>query len=377
MEANEIVQAAAGLTDTIKAAADAIEQQGRLPDAVLEALRASSIMRIGIPKSVGGLQAHPWTNTLVMEELAAADASTGWVTMITTGTSMYVSSYLSDARCNEVFGSDGSVVGFVGARGLAVPVEGGYKVSGRWPYGSGSLHARYLASGCLVQSPDGLRLAADGKPEWRSVVFPAAKAEIIETWDALGLRGTGSHDYTVAELFVPEDMTFSLQELPTRREPLYRYRGMFLANMAGVPLGVARGALEDAYAILSASPAKDNPRVQAGIAHAQATIESARSYFREAVDELWDALTSGDGEPPKRACAKFRLALTYVYESCADGVIELQELLGSATAHKGHPLERRIRDIMTMKLHAHTGPRNLEPIGRTFLGMDAAVPFFE
>lgn len=377
MSQQDIVNAAESLAPEIEAAADSIEQQGRLPDEIVEALEAASIMRVGIPKSAGGLQAHPWINTRVMEVLAAADASTSWVTMITTGTSMYVSSYLSDEVCGNVFDNHGRVVGFVGTRGLAVPVDGGYEVTGRWPFGSGCQHATWLASGCLVQGGDGLRLASDGKPEWRTVVFPAAEAEIIETWDTQGLRGTGSHDYTVQKLFVPEAYSFCLQERPSRRAPLYRYRGMFLANMAGVPLGVAKGALTDARRMLRDSRGKDHPSVHVGLARAEATIGSARAYFREALDELYDELASSDDDPRPTSCAKFRLALTNVYEACAEGMLSLQALLGTTTSFKSHPFERRLRDMMTMRLHAHTGPKNYEPVGRTMLGLDAGIPFFE
>ncbi len=221
---------------------DEIAEQRRLPSDLVEQLRAAGAFRMAIPRARGGPELTPREQTEMIEMLSIADPSVGWCVMIGSD-SPYVASFLSPDAVDDVFPDiDMITAGLAQPAGRAVPVEGGYRVSGKWAFGSGCTHADVILGGCLVFDDDGTtpRMRTESMPEWRIVLAPASSWEILDTWYTTGLAGSGSNDYTVQDLFVPAAHTFTFWDPSQRPEPLYAFPGTFLTNMAGVPLGIAR-----------------------------------------------------------------------------------------------------------------------------------------
>jgi alkylation response protein AidB-like acyl-CoA dehydrogenase len=219
---SSFIAAARGLAPKIRAYAEGIEQTRRLPQPLVDALAEAGLFRLWIPQQLGGSEADPMTFVRVIEEVSSIDGATGWCLMIG-GCYGLFGGLLPAEAAREIYGRDPHVVtgGAFRPDGQAVAVEGGYRVTGRWSLGSGCQHSASLVGGCRILDGDQPRLRANGTPVIRLVFFPAADCEIIDTWHAAGLRGTGSHDYAVADLFVPARRSLSFREPPVHPGPLY------------------------------------------------------------------------------------------------------------------------------------------------------------
>src|SRR5262245_5305098 len=209
-------EAVHALAPRIRAAADDIEASRRVPEALVQALADLGVFRLCVPRGLGGLEAHPSELADVIATIAAADGSTGWCAAIGATTGV-VAAYLAEPVAREIYADPRVVTGGVYApRGTAVPASGGWRVSGRWPFASGSEHCRWLVGGCVVR--DG------GAPRARLMLFPASEARILDTWHVAGLRGTGSHDMTVEDVFVPAERSVSIvDDRPRAQGPLYAF----------------------------------------------------------------------------------------------------------------------------------------------------------
>ncbi|MGH7961237.1 MAG: acyl-CoA dehydrogenase family protein, partial [Candidatus Binatia bacterium] len=282
--ATSILEATRALEPLITSAADAIEAERRLPSAVVEAMQKAGVFRMAVPREHGGPELDPLTQIRVVEELSRMDGSVGWCTMI--GASVgYIRAFMDPAVAQRLFSTcDAVAAGQVVPRGRADVVDDGYRISGRWSFASGCQHSEVLMAACQLCERGEPRRLADGQPETRIMLVPVSKCTIIDTWDTTGLRGTGSHDYAIDDVFVPATDTFSFFDPPWYPRPLYALPQMFLANHAGIPLGIARAAI-DTVVELSAhrimSPAqrlmREDGQVQEAIAWAEASLGAARS----------------------------------------------------------------------------------------------------
>jgi alkylation response protein AidB-like acyl-CoA dehydrogenase len=372
-----LIEAALALEPRIRACADQIEQEGRLPDDLVRALSEAGIFRMLVPKTLGGSEVDPVTYSDVLEILSRADGSTGWCVMIGTGSS-WGTAFLRPETAAEIL-SDPYVV-MAGSfalpsGGRAHAVDGGYRVTGRWPFGSGCQHAAWMVGHSVIYDGESPRLGPSGAPLTRVMVFPRADATIIPTWDAIGMNGTGSHDYTVSDLFVPDRFTFALDgESAYHDGPLYKGR-FFLVAHSSHALGIARAAI-DAYMGLVATKrqsggaiegfVRDRPHIQVAIAQAEALVRSARTYLRETTREVFDeAATTGTITPVNRALA--RLAITSSFESCRRAIDVVYTAGGGSSVYRRSPLQRYFRDIHTASQHAVVGPGSSEIIGQALL----------
>lgn len=378
----ELVAAAQALAPLLREHAAAAERERRLPLAVVDALKQADAIRMTFPRSLGGLEAHPLTQFRVLEALSMADGSAGWCAYIG-GAGGLFTPYLRPEIARELFPSPDTIGGGAARpTGRAVAVAGGYRVSGRWPFGSGCQHATWLASGCLVFDGDTLRLSAAGHPLPLQCFLPAADVQILDTWTTTGLRGSGSHDYTIEHCFVPEERTFNFLDSPIYEAgPLYQFRRMFLLNHAAVALGIARAAI-DALTELAASKKlsvsaslRDEAFVQTAVARAETLVGSARSYVFAVVDDLWGTLVAG-GLPDAGQLARFRLAIVHSHTAGVEAVDAMYHVAGGPALYAGHPLDRMLRDIHTINQHTIVSPKTYETAGRLLLGLDAGVPFF-
>jgi alkylation response protein AidB-like acyl-CoA dehydrogenase len=374
------VARAQGLQDLIAASADETESQGQVVAEVMEALHDAELFRMALPRSIGGGEAEPLTLMKTIEAIAEADASTAWCVGQGTGCT-WGSGYVSHEVCNDIFGSHDAVLAWgPPAKAAAVPVEGGYKVTGEWRFGSGSRNATWLGGHSRVCDEDGNHLKGqDGKPRMRTMLFPKSSAETVDVWQVMGLRGTGSDNYKVTDLFIPEEYTTWRDSQPDRVElgPLYNiplltsYGIMF----SGLTLGVARTMLEDFKKLAEtkvgggmSTVLRENAVIQSQVSINEAKLRSSRAFLIEMIDEYWDVQRSG--EPPSfDVRARLRLAITYAMNQSQDIANFVFQACGTNAIFEVNPFERRFRDIHTVGAQGQAHVSNYEPVGEVLMGL--------
>ena len=374
--------AARSLAGPIAAAASAIEESRRVPPALVRQIAQAGLFRLLVPGELGGLEVDPLTMLDVLEEVACADGSAGWALMIGATTGV-IGAYLPDAAAREIFAADPESVagGVFHPRGRAVLADGGYRVSGRWPLASGCQHCSWLLGGCLIVDGGGRpQPRADGTPELRMTIFPADQVRIIDTWNVSGLRGTGSHDIAVEDVFVPRERSvwFS-SDAPRRGGALYAFPvyGLLALGIAAVALGIARAAIEDFTAIAgkkvatgSSRPLAARSATQTQLAHAVAGLGASRAYVRETVREVWDDARAGTPVTLEQR-ARLRLAATGAVRGAAHTVDLMYEAGGATAIYADNPLQRRFRDVHVATQHILVAAPTYELAGRVLLGLPA------
>jgi alkylation response protein AidB-like acyl-CoA dehydrogenase len=377
--ARDPILSACELAPRALAAAEQIERDRRLPGDLVQELKAAGLFRLCVPKAVGGLEAEAATMVAAIEALAAGDGSTGWCVAIG-ATSGALGAYLPEDAAREAYGSPGSVAGGVFApRGRAVAVEGGYRVSGRWPFASGIDHCDWLMGGCLVEEGGDLRRLPGGAPDVRLMLFPAGEAEVIDTWSVSGLRGTGSHDMAVDDLLVPAERSASLiSDRPVQPGALYAFPvfGLLALAIAAVTLGIASAAIAELIELAggktptgSRRKLAERPAVQAKVAQVQAGVDAARALLHREVTAAWEA-ASATGEVPVEGRAALRRAATHVATASAAAVYAMYTLAGGTAIYDSSPLQRHFRDVHVATQHMMVGPATWELAGRIALGLE-------
>ena len=374
-------EAAAALAPRIRAAADETERQRRLSPELVRALAAAGFFRMCVPHALGGDEVDPATMIQAIETIAAADGAAGWSAMIGT-TSGVASAYLAEDAAREIYGSDPEVVtgGAFAPLGKATVVDGGYRVTGRWPFASGCEHCGWLMGGSVVLDGGRPRLLPSGMPDNRLMLFPAAAVRIIDTWNVAGLRGTGSHDIAVEDRFVPAAHSLSLlSDRPRAAGPLYAFPvfGLLALGIAAVALGIARRALDELIALAGGKTPSgsrrvlaERPVIQAEVAEAEATLGAARAFLLETVGVAWDRAREA-GAIDLRERARLRLAATHATLASARAVDLMYNAGGGTAVYAASPLQRCFRDIHVATQHMMVAPATLELAGRILLGLEA------
>jgi indole-3-acetate monooxygenase len=381
--ATRTLEAARELGPKIRAAADEIEQGRRLPLHLVREMQRAGVFRMAMPQAWGGPELDFLTQLRVIEELSIADASAGWCTMIGVDGG-YMTAYIDQAVAREMYRDLDSVTAITFAPpGKAVKTKDGFIVNGKWPFGSGCQHATWLIGHFMVFDGDSMRVGPNGLPETRFGFLPAEEGEILDTWTTNGLRGSGSHDWTVKDGFIPEERTFNLAA-PTlyRQGPLYTLPNLLIYKVSGVGLGIARGAIEDFIAMASNKPLtfkspsanktamlRDESYVQCAIAQAEALVSSARGFVFEAFGDLWNTLAAGD-PPSLRQRARGRLAMAHASAACLQAVELLYKANGGSSVYAGNLFDRRLRDMQTANQHTVVSLKTWEVTGRVLLGLE-------
>ncbi|MDP8921774.1 MAG: acyl-CoA dehydrogenase family protein [Chloroflexota bacterium] len=375
-----LVDAARALGPRIRAAADEIERDRRLPAWLVDDLKAAGIFRMTLPRAWGGPEADLLTQIRVIEELSAADGSVGWCAMIGSDGG-YWSSFLEDGVGRELYRDLDAVTGSsTRPTGRAVAHADGFRVSGRWAFGSGCQHSTWMVSNCVVYDGEAPRLRPDGAPETRLCYLPMAECTVIDTWTTTGLRGTGSHDYTAEDVFVAAERTFNQFTSPVRRpEPLYALRTLYTANGIAVPLGIARATVE-AFVGLAAGKVtrrgtglRDEAFIQMAVARADSLAHAARAYVDDVMGQVWETLVRGDELSPTLR-ARYRLCLAAACKLCVEAVDLLYEAGGGSSPYAAQPLDRLLRDVHTAQQHMMFSPKVYEATGRLLLGLEPGLP---
>jgi alkylation response protein AidB-like acyl-CoA dehydrogenase len=378
----DYVERARRLAPLLIDAADEIEEQRQLPERVVEALIEGGFFRLLLPRSLGGAELHPLTYVQVLEEIAKADPSTAWSLGQNSGCSMSAP-YLDPVVAREVFGPRRGILAWgpdLPGAGRGVAVEGGIRVTGRWGFATGSRHATWLGAHVPIFEPDGSpRMNQNGRPTVRTVLFPKSSAEIIDNWQVIGLRGTGSDSYRVEDLFVPQKYTFGRDNPAERHEPglLYRFTsGMIYAmGFSNVSLGIARGALEafvelarDKIPRGARKTLRENNVIQSEVAQCEAKLRSSRAFIHTTLSEMWDeAERDGDFAPERHW--QLRLAATWAIQQARDVAAAVYNVAGSTAIFNENPFERRLRDIHAGTQQGQGRPVHFETVGQILLGL--------
>lgn len=386
------LEQARGLRPAVVAARDEIEQARHLPASIVEALKRAGMFRIAMPRAWGGPELDLLTQLSLIEELSAADASTGWCVMIGCD-SGYFSAFLDQGLAREMYPDLDMVTAssFGKPAGRAERVEGGYRVSGRWRFSSGCHHSDWMVGGCIVYENGKPRTNAKGLPETRCCFLPATQCEIIDTWYTTGLRGTGSNDFTVNDVFVPEARTMTWQKPMVHRPgTLYALPFIYVAKAGAVPLGIAREMLnvfkqmarktagrqfvEDG-SLTPAMTMAEQAHVQSAVAQATGLVGSARAYLFEVMGDIWATLERGQRLNADQA-GKFFLSITNTYALCVQAVDLLFKAAGGPAIYAVAPFDRLFRDIHAANQHTAVSIRSYEIAGRALLGAKRMEAFF-
>ncbi|HEY4277723.1 MAG TPA: acyl-CoA dehydrogenase family protein [Conexibacter sp.] len=376
-----ILSAATAAQPLIRSEAAASEELRTLTPTVVNALREAGVFRMTMPRSLGGPELTPSEQFEVLEAISIADGSAGWCAYINS-TAGFFAAFLDDRVARSMFPSlDLPIAGMPIPVGRAVEVDGGFRINGRWSFASGILHAGWVLCGCRIHDDAGQPVSlADGSPANVVGLLPSEQVEVIDNWDSLGMRGSGSHDFIVNDVFVPRERTLNAYTSVIRvPRPLYRWRTMFLFNQAAVVLGIARAAL-DAFIELAharrtpTGPLHEQEHARVALAKAHATLASSRGYCLATLDGIYATLERGKPLTLEQR-ADFRLALTHSMRAAADAVDEVFRAAGATAAIRtGSVLERCFRDVHTAGQHAAVGPDTYEVTGTMLLGSDPGDP---
>jgi alkylation response protein AidB-like acyl-CoA dehydrogenase len=375
-----LLAAIAAMRDALASQCEAEEAQATLSAASVDALVASGVLHMKLPAALGGAEADPVTQLEVIEAVSAINASAGWCTMVGATSLGLPGAFLPEAGVARMFEGGriprGAIV--VMPAGTAQPVAGGYRLNGRWSFASGVRHAEWITAGCRVER------TAGAAPEVRFMVFPAAAARIHDNWRVAGLRGTGSCDISVADLFVPDAMTWNLRsDSPHRGGPLYRL-GLpaFVANEhAAFALGSGRRALDALVEVARAKKRGIGPggslaergAVQRVIGQSEMRLRAARALAIELNDEAWDRVCAGQTIPP-RLHTELRSNATYCTEVAADIATQAFRYAGGSAIYQEHVLQRCLRDINVAAQHLMVSDVSYENLGKCALGFEGVEP---
>ena len=249
-----MLQAAHDLAPEIIAVRDEIDRGRRLPASLADRLRAEGLFQLWLPRALGGPELHPAEYLPVIEALATADGAVGWCAT-NAGVFSLLAGSMPERSAQEIFGNHGVVAGSVNPTGRADAVAGGFRASGRWGYASGIDHANWILANCIIHEDGKPRRTASGAPDMRFLFLPRAAVEVLDTWHVSGLMGTGSHDFQVADVLVPEEFAIpAFAAAPQLPGTLYRIPpiSLFCVALASVVLGIARAAV-DALVTLAAA----------------------------------------------------------------------------------------------------------------------------
>jgi indole-3-acetate monooxygenase len=376
--ASTIVDAARDLAELIEANADDGERIRRLPLTTVRALNDAQLMRMCVPEVYGGPEVDPVTLVEAIEAVARSDGGAGWCTMIASTTSS-MASLLPEESAREIYGDRTSITGGVFApngKGEATTLGGvdGFRVTGRWAWGSGTQHCRWVLGGALCD---------DGT--FRLCWFPQSEVTFHDTWYTTGMRGSGSLDYSVTEAFVPAART--IQPAVTRpvvRTPLSQFPNFTLlaAGVSAVGLGVARRALDELVDLAQGKKPQYSSKTlaqsgftQVELARAEGKLRAARAFLLDELRSAWATAVAGE-EVTVEARTGIRLAATHAATVCAEVADVAFTLAGGTAVYDTSPLGRCLRDAHVVTQHIQTAPKLNETIGKLLLGLDVDTTMF-
>jgi indole-3-acetate monooxygenase len=356
------------------------ERLGRLDDDTMQALGNTRLLRFICPRELGGDEADPVTQMEVLEALARIDASAGWVIGILAGVSALAGAFLPAGCAQRIFANGvPPMAGLIVPRGRAEPVDSGYRVNSRWAFGSGILHADWVLAGALVCGKDAVE-------EVRVIMLPREQVVVHDNWQVAGFKATGSCDYSIEDVFVPHEMTFSMSDCELGKSVTggLPFRVGFPAWVAsfhfGVALGVARRSLDEIIKqaatkgrFFQPSPLATYPHVQFALGRAELELASARALALRVLSRIWDEVCAGRTPPPEQQ-AETRAASAYVTEIAQHVVTVAFQAAGGGALFDTNPLQRCFRDAFAAGQHFLVSQSSYRALGQFKLRQPDANP---
>lgn len=353
------------------------ESDRRVPGAVIQAMKDAGLVRMMTPRSLGGLELDPVTSARVFEEVAQFDSAASWILQAANSGDFYCAR-LPDEGAEEIYanGPDTIIALCTNLPMQATSIDGGYRVSGRSPLGSGISEADWIMVLMQPSGDDGLVGA----------FLPKHDVVVVDTWDSMGMRGTDSNTASVEDVFVPTSRTWPLQpafEAGSHFQgPLYRYPslGEGIVVLAPVALGVARLAIEEFKQLalgktpfMSTTSLRERPVAQLALGRAEGVLSAARSFFYATVTEAWERTWAGQASTREEK-GRLMLAAVHLMQSCVEVVDQVSGVAGTSGIYTRSPLERAFRDVHTARHHGWVSESRYGTYGQIALGLEPDFP---
>ena len=374
-----LLKAVEGVREVLEAGADQAEENGTLPQASVDALYQAGLLALKLPAELGGAEADPLTQLEVIEALARIDSAAAWSTMIGATSIAAPGAYLPDEAIEKMFegGRPPGGAGVFVVAGIAVPTEGGYTINGRWPFASGIRHAEWVSGGVRV-----VRAGVD-TGECLRMVFPATHVEIHDNWQVAGLRGTGSNDYSVADLFVPDEFAWDpMTTEPKRGGALFRMGlpGLVANEHAAFALGVGRRAWDTIAGQSQIGRGWGRPVAIASresfhrsLGWCDLQLRSARTLVMEILGQAWESVCNSN-TPDLQLQIEMRSSATYATEVAVDVASQAFRYGGGRALYNTSLLQRCLRDLDAAAQHLMVSDSSYENHGQFMLGMSGIDP---
>jgi alkylation response protein AidB-like acyl-CoA dehydrogenase len=374
----DAVTVARKLQSIIRTHAEETERERRLAAPVVDALRSSGLFSMGLASAMGGLETPIGMALRAIEEISFADGASGWNVMIVFDTDLWAGFLRGASR--DLIGSLSRpiVTGTLSSPGRIEKKDGGYHISGRWKFGSGCQHSDVVLVGALLCESGKPVMGPSGVPEMLQIALRASEVTILDTWRVTGLRGTGSHDFAIDDLFVAAERALPLNiTTPVEGGPLYAFPMLasFAVAKGAVALGIARHAI-DAFKEIARSkvqatrtnPLSERATAQIDLAHAEAAVHSARAFLYQSVEEGWREIIAGN-PISQQLRALIRLAATDCVQRCAQAVDLMYHAAAATAIYESCELERCFRDAHVVTAHIVVQPAMYEAVGRVLFDL--------
>ena len=372
----------AQLAPSIRAAAEEMDEKFDIPEGLRDELREAGAFRLLTPRELGGSETPLTTTMAVYEQLGRIDASVAWV--VWNANFGFVGALMDESGVARVWGNGSEpVFANSGMPGVAIPVEGGYRLSGNWKIVSGVNGATWVVVIAIVMDGDAPRVTEAGTPDVRLVSVRRDQLTVQNTWNVTGMRGSGSNNVVIEDAFVPEELAVQFDRPARIDRPLYRgfIPSLVIPGCTAIALGVTQTAIDETVKLaatkksMTGARLADIPHTQFVVARSQAALDAARLLLFSAIGALQEAATANEPVTIEQRAA-LRAAMSYGAQVGREALVAMYELSSSSSLYVGNPIERLFRDGMVALQHANHSAGLLEAAGRVRFGLDPAVPLF-
>jgi len=370
-----MIDAALAVAPTLHARAEEIEKARQVPDDLARSLADQGFYRMWIPERIGGMAVPLAPSLNVFEILAQADASVAWCVAIGVSSTLALP-HLPESTIQTIFDQPNRILcGVFAPKGRADACADGFRVTGQWPFGSGTRNANWVLAGCRFFRDGEPIVDKRGNPRTNMIIVPVDQVEFLDTWNVTGLEGTGSTDFRLKDVVVSEDFISAWNPTPIPDDPLYQIPQLSLlaVGFGAIALGIARSALDDLLAMASAktatgqsSPLAQRRDFQGDLARAEVSLRAARCHYYECAEALWDAAGQDDGCLDARA--SLRLATLHAVEVGAEISRTAYRLGGASSIYLSSRLQRHFRNSHVITQHVQVRPDLYSVVGSHLAG---------
>jgi alkylation response protein AidB-like acyl-CoA dehydrogenase len=388
---SEWLERARSLAPLVAEYRDTMEAERHMPAPLADAMRERGLFCFWLPRSLGGPELPIETEVLLMEELGRQDGSVGWNSMISTNHSILWAHVAQEVAAGMTSGGRNVIAGTIGGGGtreapgggVAIAVDGGYRITGQWAFASGCHHADWMVANGRISENGELRKTPEGNVGLFSFLLQPSEVTLLDTWHTTGMRGTGSHHFEASDIFVPEERVFS-----TSRPKNYQASVIYStsratpwsASIAGVALGIARDAIDSFVEIAKTKTVRaqgtglmERDSVYRAVGEAEGRLRSARLFLLDTARQVDECIARGEDIPDDLG-ALMRCASSTASLSATTAVDAMYTAAGSGGIYQTSRLDRCFRDIHTLITHTVGGISGLTIAGRYYLGLGLANP---